>query len=433
MNTHHPPIVGDNPAPRGRAGLSIRPHPIHRAASTAAIFLALAAVFILSATTGHAGRYRTAGQTAAHRNPPPGRAALTVDDLPATLDLSSEQRQELAAALTELQRDRNNPGQRLAIRSRGRDRTDDRAVWRERRGARARLHADDRAGWEGRPGPGDRRRCPDRPRRDLRPRAAGPGAGFAPPMIGFLEKASPILSADQFVTLVDFLADRRTEMRPGAEALPAPLEGPFGLWAARRLELTESQQEQLKPLLATFGEGMRRIRADSEAGTATPEQARDRAKDLRRSLEQGAQRILTPEQWREVKEFRETSRDRASTRRLDGQARHVDHITGIYLRVLGLDETKATRVREIMAATIPERRVVAERQVQGILEPEDFAYELQAIEKNAARQVREVLTPDQAKRLDALIALLPHGPYAGGPGGGPMGGPMLDPPGGPGR
>ena len=35
------------------------------------------------------------------------------------------------------------------------------------------------------------------------------------------------------------------------------------------------------------------------------------------------------------------------------------------------------------------------------------------IENNAAAQVRGVLTPDQAKRFDALLGLLPRGRHMG--------------------
>lgn len=240
-------------------------------------------------------------------------------------------------------------------------------------------------------------------------------------MVRFIEKASSTLSGDQFVVLAQFLAGRRAEMRPGPDGPPPAFEGPFGGLAARRLDLSDRQQEQLKPIFTTFGEGMRSVRNGIEAGTMKPEQARDRTKELRLALEQSAQGVLNPEQWKQVQTFREERRDRQSDRRVDVLPQRVDRFTGMCVRVLGLDDAQASQVRRIMEATIPARSAVAERSAQGAIEPEDFAFEMMTIEKDAATRVRAVLTPDQAKRFDALLVLLPPGLRVGGPMGGRRG------------
>jgi Spy/CpxP family protein refolding chaperone len=232
-------------------------------------------------------------------------------------------------------------------------------------------------------------------------------------MIRILEKASSILSGDQFIALAQFLAGRRAEM--GSGGLSTPFDRPFGRLAAGRLGLTDIQRDQLKPVFTTFGDGLRQVREGIEAGIMTPGQARDRAKELCLTLERGARQILTPEQWKQVQTFREGRRDRQSDRRAEAQPQRVDRITAMYIRVLGLEDAEASQVRRIMEATIPARRAAAERRAQGTLGPEDFAYETMTIEKNAAGQVRGVLTPDQAKRFDALLDLLPRGPQMVGP------------------
>jgi hypothetical protein len=383
-----------------------------RAASLTAIILTLAAILGLASAGCDPDRSVAASDRSSNKGDVSGIAALTIDDLPATLNLSAEQHTRLTAALAELRQDRDGIGHRFGAGGRGRGQDGTGPRGQGKRGPGARMHRGN--------GPG----CGNGVEEGL-------GAGFEPPMIRFIEKASSILRGDQFVILAQFLAGRRAEMRPGPDCVPTPFHGPLGRFAARRLGLTDAQQEQLKPLCTAFGEGIRSVRDGLEAGTLPPEQARDRAKELRLALEQGAQGVLTPEQWKQVQTFREECRDRQSDRRVDAQPRQVDRITGMYVRVLGLEDAQASQVRQIMVATIPARRAVAERRAQGTIEPEDFAYQMMSIEKDAAEQVRGVLTPDQAVRFNALLDLLPRGLHTGGPMGGPLGEPMGGPRGGP--
>jgi Spy/CpxP family protein refolding chaperone len=403
MHAMQPTITGSAPAPVARHR---RPR---RAATLAALLFAVVAILGLASTSCDADRSVAAPGRGGDKEGVPEIAVFTLDDLPATLNLSADQRTRLSAAISDLQRDRQAVRHHFGAggRGRGRDGAGPRGEgWRGRgkRGSGARMHRGRTAG-----------------------SGESPMAGVEPPMIGFLEKASSILDGNQFVILAKFLAGRRAEMRPGAGEAPPAFEGRFGRLAARRLGLTEAQQAQLKPLVATFAEGMRQVRDGIEAGTLTPEQARDRSKELRLALESGAQGILTPDQWKQVQAFREGHRERASERAEEAQPPRIDRITGMYVRILGLDEAQGSRVRQIMEATVPARRALAQRRAQGTIEPEDFVYEMMTIEKNAADQVRGVLTPDQAARFDALRDLLPRGLPRFGPMGGPMGGPMRGP------
>lgn len=414
MHTTHSALARNAPAqPAGSISPAAFARPGSRcrfrhAASLAAIVFAFAALFALASTGCDPDRSMAASDRESGKDNASGIATLTIDDLPATLNLSAEQRTRLTAALAELRQDRSFIGPRFGAGARGRGQDGPGHRGQERRRPRARAHRGD--GVARGYGPG-----------------GGPKAGFEPPMIRFLEETSSILSGDQFVTLAQFLAGRRAEMRPGSGGPRAAFDGTFGHLAARRLGLTNDQRDQLKPYFTAFGEGMRSVREDIEAGTLSPEQARDRAKGLRLALEQGVKGALTPEQWRQVQAFREARRDRQSDRRADAQPQHVDRITGMYVRVLGLEDAQASRVRQVMGATIPARQAVAERRAQGTIEPEDFAYEMMTIERGAADQVRGLLTPDQAKRFDALLDLLPRGFQMGGPMGGAMDGPMSRP------
>mgnify|MGYP001268874625 CR=1 FL=1 len=396
-----------------------------RAASLAAIVFALTAILCLASTGCDPDRSVAALDRGSNKGNVSGIAALAIDDLPATLNLSAEQRTRLTAALAELRQNRDVIGHRFGANGRGRGHDGAGPHGQGKRGPGARMHRNNGPGSGNGPGRRDGPCVGDQfggggPEEGLR-------SGFEPPMIRFLEKASSSLNGDQFVILARFLAGRRAEMRPDPGGPPTPFQGPFGRLAARRLGLTDAQQDLLKPFFTAFGDGMGQVGAGLEAGTMTPEQVRDRARELRLALEQGAQGVLTPEQWKQVQTFREERRDRRSDRRADAQPQQVDRITGMYVRVLGLEEAQASRVRQIMEATIPARRAVAERRALGTIEPEDFVYEMMTIEKNALEQMRGVLTPDQAVRSDALLDLLPRGLHMGGPMGEPMGGPRGGP------
>jgi hypothetical protein len=414
MHATHSALARNAPAqPAGSIGPTASTRPGNRyrfrhAASLAATVFALSALFALASTGCGPDRSMAASDRENSKGNASGIAALSIDDLPATLNLSAGQRTRLTAALTELRQDRNFIGPRFGAGARGRGQDGPGHRGQDRRWPRARVHRGEGLARDYRPG-------------------GGPKEGFEPPMIRFLERTSSILSGDQFVTLAQFLAGRRAEMRPGSGGPHPAFDGTFGRLAARRLGLTDNQRDQLKPFLNAFGDGMRSVRDGLEAGTLSPEQARDRAKELRLTLEQGVQGALTPQQWRQVQTFREERRDRQSGRRADAQPQHVDRITGMYVRILGLEDTQASRVRQVMEATIPARQALAERRAQGTIEPEDFAYEMMTIERGAAEQVRGLLTPDQAKRFDALLDLLPRGLQMSGPMGGAMDGPMSRP------
>lgn len=138
---------------------------------------------------------------------------LSIDDLPAGLNLTPAQRSELARAIDELRADRRG----AAWEARGsRDARDARRRFEGRRDARG----NDRHGWR-RPAPCYRDRACDgdgphgrigrSPMADRRPGV--PRAGFEPPMVEFLDAAAEILSPDQFALLTRHLAERREEGR----------------------------------------------------------------------------------------------------------------------------------------------------------------------------------------------------------------------------
>jgi len=319
-----------------------------------------------------------------------GPRALQLSGLPPELNLRPEQRAQMEEALSELQRDRRQ--------------------LREPRHFGPRRGPAWRQGGSAAGPPRDR----ERPGR-----GAGSGAGWGAPAAGqelpmarFLESSARILDAEQFATLTRFLDERREETRlarAGRAGGPDRVDGRLGRFGARQLDLSEEQRDRLRPAFERYGEGMKENRDGLAAGTLTPEQARDRAKALRSTLEQQARGILSPEQWAKAEQLRDDRRDRRAERRTENPARRLDRRTGFLIRVLDLNEQQADDVRRLTTESIPARRAVQERVASGAIEPEDAAYEIHRIELDLAQRIRAVLTEEQARRFDAVKDLRPGG------------------------
>ena len=158
---------------------------------------------------------------------PPDRPmirGLTMDDLPADLNLSAAQREQMENVLDDLRKDRR------AFARPHRDRLEKRRSgpdgWAGRRECRI-GDRDGRRGFWRHPSPGSqgsecRRGRPDRmgPRGTAAPgRGSGRPDDFVPPMSRFLDSASEILDANQFAALARHLDARRDEQRDGRRDL----------------------------------------------------------------------------------------------------------------------------------------------------------------------------------------------------------------------
>jgi len=78
---------------------------------------------------------------------------------------------------------------------------------------------------------------------------------------------------------------------------------------SKALNLTEDQKEKLKPILQDQAQQMRALREDS---SLTPEQRREKARELFKAHREEIAKILTPEQrekWKEMRERREERRE----------------------------------------------------------------------------------------------------------------------------
>ncbi len=78
-------------------------------------------------------------------------------------------------------------------------------------------------------------------------------------------------------------------------------------WMSKELNLTDDQKAKLKPILQDEGKQMRAVHEDN---SLTPEQKREKAKQIRENFRPQIQAVLTPEQKAKLKTLREEGRER---------------------------------------------------------------------------------------------------------------------------
>jgi protein CpxP len=78
-------------------------------------------------------------------------------------------------------------------------------------------------------------------------------------------------------------------------------------WLSKELNLTDAQKEKLKPILQDEGKQMRAVHEDT---SLTPEQKREKAKQISKKFRPQIQAVLTPEQQQKFKQLREERREK---------------------------------------------------------------------------------------------------------------------------
>lgn len=257
-------------------------------------------------------------------------------------------------------------------------------------------------------------------RRGQGDRRGGVGQGGIagdPPIIGFLEDASKILTPDQFREVALILKenrDARTGQRAGRmngrrhgqgddEAMPFG----FGERAAAYLGLSEEQQTRLRPIVRQHVDEIQGLRDQIRSGAIRRDQARDRIRAVRQDMRDDANAVLTAEQWEKVDSFRRERMADAIDTRMEHLDVHLTRRAEVLARILGLDSTQAQQVKTWILETIPARSDVLGQLRAGTIEPEDAAGRIQEIEKGLAGKITPLLTQEQLVRWESIRDLLP--------------------------
>lgn len=78
-------------------------------------------------------------------------------------------------------------------------------------------------------------------------------------------------------------------------------------WLSKELNLSDEQKEKLKPILHDEAKQMRAVHEDS---SLTPDQKRDKAKQIRKTFRPQIQAVLTPEQQEKFKTLKQEAREK---------------------------------------------------------------------------------------------------------------------------
>lgn len=277
-------------------------------------------------------------------------------------------------------------------------------------------------------------------RRNVRGHGVPGGFGdFEAPLLRFLESVVPGLDASQVNGLATILEQRREQLgppeggpgggggpggpgHPGGPGLHGPGGPGFGgpiadvLRELRdELDLDATQRDALHTLLMDSRETFHALRESFANGEITAEQLRDAAHEARVTLESQLAGILSDDQYTLLMNALATHRTEMATRRLEhldeGVQRRLDFLTA----VLSLDDAQTTQVGVILADSVTQRRALLEALRDGTIEIEDALYQGYLIAESTTAAIRDVLTAEQQAIFDSLKRLLPgnrgpHGP-----------------------
>lgn len=409
------PVVRPGPSAGFARGACVRQLP-GRVVRDGLVPLALVASVAFLAGCGDSEVTEILGATADAEALTSGLAGLTVDQLPGELALTEAQARVLSAALAELE------------------------------SARAEMRANFesvREGGRGRRGDGPA--GPGQPGDGRGPGAggAGPfgGAKFAdgePPFLAFLGTAAETLDRDQFVILATYLAENRPmRERTGEHGGPGwsgrgdgpgrSARGDEGMGRrggalgermmgrlAADLDLSEDDAARLRELHEATREELRSLRDDVREGALEPETALSRAIEVTQAARAQLASVLDVEQIEKLEARRMERREMAMTQRLEGLDERLERRAEVVAAALDLEEAQAAAARAIFAQTAEARREVLAGIESGEEDPEVALFRGIVIEKQAADEVRALLTPEQQEDWDTLRGLLPGAGAMGG-------------------
>jgi len=247
-------------------------------------------------------------------------------------------------------------------------------------------------------------------------------AGMGPrPMMGFLEECAGFLDQGQFVSLVNLMAEQRSEHMAQRKERREGFQGGFreGHQRMRRgdgenaLGLTEEQRTQLRELRQEHRETMQNLHEQFRAGTITAEQLRDQAHANRTAMEEKVAGILTAEQLAQMQERRTERQAKRAERQLERLDTRQDHMASFLTKVLLLDEAQQGQLAELGATLRTRTQTMLQGVIDGSLGREDAMYERHQIRIAFESGLTSFLDADQIQRWEALQSLLPQGPPRG--------------------
>jgi len=262
------------------------------------------------------------------------------------------------------------------------------------------------------------------------------------PMQTFLLAGADILTPDQFVALVDFLADYREAQR---EAMAEVRETRFaerggkmqgegrggrGGFGGRgqqgkgfidELNLTEDQQTTLKEAREQNREAIQALIEAAGGRGQIDEATRDQIKELREQMKETMNSILTAEQLAQLEELRETRQAERAAERETRFAEKSEARIDFLGQLLELDATQKQQILDIKTETHDQVKTLRENAREQDTPREEVREQVKQLMVGAKETIKALLDADQAAMFEALSNLKSHRGGPGGPGGPRMG------------
>gem|GEM_PF-1621150 len=261
--------------------------------------------------------------------------------------------------------------------------------------------------------------------------------GEQPPLETFLLACSDVLTTEQFVTLVKYLAEYETTQReqraaaahethpaerdtlrregPGGCPGGGPHGGPGGLGGPdsqlfEDLNLTAEQQTALKEA----GEQNRKAVQALIESAGGPEQiddaTREKIRELREQMRQSLAKILTAEQLEQMQELRDARRTEMAERHAAAMANRTAREASFLAQILDLDDTQRQQIIDVMTAAQERVKALHESAREANTAMESLREQAEQIQNEAKTTIKASLSEEQAAVFEAISGLLLQGP-----------------------
>jgi len=230
------------------------------------------------------------------------------------------------------------------------------------------------------------------------------------PMFTFLEESAGILNADQFVDLVEFLAERRESHREAKvearQGRRGEFHGPHDGKAhgarieqlAEKLDLTEQQQADIQEVFEESRDAMRTIH-QQHVGTEPDESLREQRQEIRTETQEKIENILSPEQYAQWEGLKTARRSQMAERRAERQGLMLERRVESLVRILGLDDSQREQVSDILTGAMEQAKALRGEIRNNDTAREEVREKRKQIKEETEAAIKALLAPEQTKML----------------------------------
>ncbi|MDH3215000.1 MAG: hypothetical protein OEN01_01760 [Candidatus Krumholzibacteria bacterium] len=231
------------------------------------------------------------------------------------------------------------------------------------------------------------------------------------PMMDFVAMVAPSLDSGQLKDLAQFLVQHRERHRSRLGGETGERHGGFDDGRiAEELGLTVEQREAMTALRKETHDAAREIHQKFRNGNITKAELNQALVELHAKARQRLGEILTEEQLARFEEWRRERMKQRIERQLKHLGRRLEERVQWLTKVLGLTDDQSQQVTTVLETSIAERKTVLELLRDGDITREEVHTQMLDIREATMEALGQILTEEQAERLDAVRLLQPRGP-----------------------